>query len=156
MGILPIYSPTQELEADKIGLILMAKAGYDPALALDFWRRMMTDEDVRLRPPQFLIAHPRDDRHMQALVDFLPEAKTHYVPVVKPAPAPPQEALPPAPPVAPQPVTPPAPPEPTAAPPPPEPTVAAAATSGPGPADREGPGSRACSPASAAPARPRS
>ena len=118
-GFLPIYSPTQELEADKIGLILMAKAGYDPALALDFWRRMMTDEDVRLRPPQLLISHPRDDRHMQALVDFLPEAETHYVPVVKPAPAPapPQEALPPAPPVAPQPVTPAAPPEPTAAPP---------------------------------------
>ena len=67
-GILPIYSPAQELEADKIGLILMAKAGYDPALALDFWRRLMTDEDVRLRPPQFMSAHPRDYRHMQAMV----------------------------------------------------------------------------------------
>ncbi len=119
-GILPIYSSAQELEADKIGLILMAKAGYDPALALDFWRRMMTDEDVKLRPPQFLTAHRRDDRHMQAMVDFLPQAKTHYVPVVKPAPAPapPQETLHPTPPVAPQPITPPAPPEPTAAPPP--------------------------------------
>ena len=75
----------------------MAKAGYDPTLALDFWRRMMTDEDVKLRPPQFLTAHPRDDRHMQALVDFLPEAETHYVPAGKrpQRPAPPQEALPP-------------------------------------------------------------
>jgi predicted Zn-dependent protease len=108
-GFLPIYSPTQELEADKIGLILMAKAGYDPALALDFWRRMMTDEDVRLRPPQLLISHPRDDRHMQALVNFLPQAETHYVPRVKAPPA--------APPPAPQPATPPAPPGPTPAPP---------------------------------------
>ena len=110
-GILLPYSRTQELEADKIGLILMAKAGYDPALALDFWRRMMTDEDVKLRPPQFMSTHPRDDSRMQAMVDFLPEAEKHYVPVVEtaPAPSPPQEALPPAPPAAPQPVTPPAP-----------------------------------------------
>ena len=112
-GILPTYSPAQELEADKIGLILMAKAGYDPALALDFWRRLMTDEDVKLRPPQFLTAHPRDDRHMQAMVDFLPAARKHYVPVAKaaPAPAPPPEVTPPAP----------VPPEPPAAPSPSEP-----------------------------------
>jgi predicted Zn-dependent protease len=84
-GILPTYSRAQELEADKIGLILMAKAGYDPALAMDFWRRMMTDEYVKLSPPQFLAAHPRDDRHMQAMVDFLPEVQKHYVPVATPA-----------------------------------------------------------------------
>lgn len=114
-GILATYSSAQELEADKIGLILMAKAGYDPALAMDFWRRMMTDEDVRLRPPQLLIAHPRDDRHMQAMVDFLPEARTHYVPAIKtsPAPSPPPEVTPPAP----------VPPEPPAAPSPPEPSA---------------------------------
>jgi predicted Zn-dependent protease len=82
-GILPTYSWAQELEADKIGLILMAKAGYDPALALDFWRRMMTDEYVKLCPPQFLKGHPRNNRHMKALVDFLPEAEKHYVPVAK-------------------------------------------------------------------------
>ena len=46
----------------------MAKAGYDPALALNFWRRMMTDEYVKLSRPQFLKGHPRDDSHMQALV----------------------------------------------------------------------------------------
>ena len=116
-GILPTYTSAQELEADKIGLILMAKAGYDPKLALDFWRRMMTDEDVKLRPPQFLTAHPRDDRHMQALVDFLPEAETHYVPAAVPAPtaAPPQEMMPPAasPPPAMLPQEPPAPVQPT-------------------------------------------
>lgn len=95
-GILPTYSRAQELEADKIGLILMAKAGYDPALALDFWRRMMTDEDVKLRPPQFLTVPRRDDRHMQALVDFLPAARKYYVPVTEaPAASAPPAATPP-------------------------------------------------------------
>ena len=133
-GILPTYSKAQELEADKIGLILMAKAGYDPVMALDFWRRMMTDEYVKLRPPQFLKGHPRDNPHMQALVDFLPEAKKHYVPIAKAAPAPaesaapvtpvePSETLAPAPPAPGQPAPPPAPvaPEPPLAPSPPPP-----------------------------------
>ncbi len=99
-GILLPYSRTQELEADKIGLILMAKAGYDPALALDFWRRMMAKEDHKLHPPQFMSTHPRDHTRIQAMADFLPEAETYYVP---PAPAagpplpltPPPEASPP-------------------------------------------------------------
>ena len=110
-GILPTYSWAQELEADKIGLILMAKAGYDPALALDFWRRMMTDEYVKLSPPRFLKGHPRNDSHMKALVAFLPEAKKHYVPVAKPpaAPAAPSEPLAPAPPAPGQPAPPSAP-----------------------------------------------
>ena len=116
-GILPTYSWAQELEADKIGLILMAKAGYDPALALDFWRRLMTDEYVKLSPPQFLKAHPRNDRHMQALVDFLPEAEKHYAPVAK-APAAPAKTLAPAP-AAPRQAAPPAPPAAAAAPEPP-------------------------------------
>jgi metalloendopeptidase OMA1, mitochondrial len=121
-GILPTYSRAQELEADKIGLILMAKAGYDPALALDFWRRMMTDEYVKLSPPQFLKGHPRNDSHMQALVDFLPEAQKHYVPVAK-TPAAPSETLAPAPPAPgqPAPSSAPAAPEPSPAPSPPTP-----------------------------------
>ncbi len=112
-GIFKPYSQTQEMEADKIGLILMAQAGYEPGLALDFWRRMMTDEDVKLRPPEFLTTHPRNDRRMQAMVDYLPEARTHYIPVVaqppKPKPAPPPEVTQPAP-VQPEPLQTPAPP----------------------------------------------
>ena len=137
-GILMPYSRAQEIEADKIGLILMAKAGYDPALALDFWRRMMTDEDVKLRPPQFFSTHPRDHSRMQAMVDFLPEAQKHYVPMVEtppPPPAPP-EAMPPAPvpPAAPQVPAPPAVPEPTPAPAPPaEPAPEAAPAPKPAP-----------------------
>jgi predicted Zn-dependent protease len=101
-GILLPYSRTQELEADKIGLILMAKAGYDPALALDFWRRMMAKEDHKLRPPQFMSTHPGDYTRIQAMVDFLPEAETYYLPPPPPeipsAPPPPGQTWPPMPP----------------------------------------------------------
>ncbi len=114
-GILLPYSRTQELEADKIGLILMAKAGYDPALALDFWRRMMAKEDHKLHPPQFMSTHPGDYTRIQAMVDFLPEAEKHYVPAgpaaeppvpltpppkASPAPPPPSQPLSPLPPSA--------------------------------------------------------
>ena len=85
-AILLPYSRTQELEADKIGLILMAKAGYDPALALDFWRRMMTKEDHQLHAPQFMSTHPHDLTRIQAMQDFLPEAEKHYLPPASPAP----------------------------------------------------------------------
>ena len=142
-GILPTYSWAQELEADKIGLILMAKAGYDPALALDFWRRMMTDEYVKLSPPQFLKGHPRNDSHMKALVAFLPEAKKHYVPVAKTpaAPAAPSEPLAPAPAVPGQPAPPSAPaaPEPSlvpSPPPPPPPAPEAGPPAQPAPAPK--------------------
>jgi metalloendopeptidase OMA1, mitochondrial len=146
-GFLAKYSGAQELEADKIGLILMAKAGYDPALAMDFWRRMMTDEYVKLSPPQFLKGHPRNNSHMQALVDFLPEAKKHYVPVSKSpaapatpaapaAPAWPSETLAPAPPATGQPAPPSAPaaPEPSIAPSPPPPAPEAGPPAQPAPA----------------------
>ena len=58
LGILLPHSRAQETEADNIGLILMAKAGYDPAQALDFWRRMMQSDKgsqkarVHVHPPQ--------------------------------------------------------------------------------------------------------
>jgi metalloendopeptidase OMA1, mitochondrial len=136
-GILSTYSSAQELEADKIGLILMAQAGYDPALALDFWRRMMTDEYVKLSPPQLLKGHPRDNTHMQALVDFLPEAKKHYVPVAKTqaVPAAPSEPLAPASPAPgqPAPSLAPAAPEPSLAPAPPPPAPPAPEAGPPAP-----------------------
>lgn len=80
VGVLLPYSRAQESEADRIGLILMAKAGYDPAAALDFWQRMMTHEKGRVRPPQFLSTHPSDANRIKAMADFLPQARQHYVP----------------------------------------------------------------------------
>jgi metalloendopeptidase OMA1, mitochondrial len=78
LGILLPYSRTQESEADHVGLILMAKAGYDPAQALEFWRRMMTgDKGAKL--PEFMSTHPNDASRLKELEEFLPEARKYYV-----------------------------------------------------------------------------
>jgi len=93
-GILLPYSRAQELEADQIGMILMAKAGYDPALALDFWRRMMADRENQAEPPQFLSSHPRDRKRLRAMAEFLPRAEDFYLPATL-APNPPLILTPP-------------------------------------------------------------
>jgi predicted Zn-dependent protease len=78
-GILLPYSRKHEYEADHIGLILMAKAGYDPAQALEFWKRMMT-KDKKVNMPQFMSTHPTDASRLRELEAFLPEARKYYVP----------------------------------------------------------------------------
>lgn len=77
MGVLLPYSRKQEYEADRIGLILLAQAGYDPAVALTFWKRMMGKEKG-LSLPQFLSTHPQDESRLQAMADFLPQARCYY------------------------------------------------------------------------------
>ena len=57
LGIILPFSRTQESEADRIGLVYMAKAGYDPREALYFWERMESEKINRLRPPEFLSTH---------------------------------------------------------------------------------------------------
>ncbi len=79
LGILLPYSRTQESEADHVGLILMAKAGYDPAQALEFWKRMMT-KDKGAKLPEFMSSHPNDASRLRELQEFLPEARKYYVP----------------------------------------------------------------------------
>jgi len=86
VGVLLPYSRTQEYEADRIGLILMAKAGYDPAAALAFWERMKQHQQGRMRPPEFLSTHPSSEDRLRALAEFVPQARQYYVPVA-PAPA---------------------------------------------------------------------
>jgi len=73
-GTLP-HSRTQEYEADRIGLILMAKAGYDPDAAVGFWRNMMRAGGSKR--PEFLSTHPADARRIQAIVRELPEARSY-------------------------------------------------------------------------------
>jgi predicted Zn-dependent protease len=82
LGIMLPYSRTQEYEADKVGLILLAKAGYDPEVALEFWKRMMAKERGP-KPPQFLSTHPKDENRLKALAEFLPEARKYSRPVVE-------------------------------------------------------------------------
>ena len=85
----------QEYEADHIGLILMAKAGYDPAQALEFWKRMMTDEKGA-KLPQFMSTHPSDASRLKELEAFLPEARKYYVPAPEAQGQPPPPAAAPA------------------------------------------------------------
>jgi predicted Zn-dependent protease len=74
--ILP-YSRTHESEADHMGLIYMAKAGYDPRAALAFWRRMQQERGSE-EPPEFLSTHPGSDRRISDLEKWMPEAVKYY------------------------------------------------------------------------------
>ena len=56
VGVLLPYSRSHELEADKLGLIFMAMAGYDPQTAIPFWERMAAKGGAK--PPEFLSTHP--------------------------------------------------------------------------------------------------
>jgi predicted Zn-dependent protease len=78
LGILLPYSRVQESEADRIGLILMAKAGYDPQSALQFWERFATGKKDKAQLPQFLSTHPSDASRIQNMRAFLPEAEQYY------------------------------------------------------------------------------
>ncbi|WP_029163983.1 M48 family metallopeptidase [Anaerophaga thermohalophila] len=75
--VLP-YSRTHETEADQMGLIFMAMAGYNPQEAVDFWQRM--SELGGEKPPEFLSTHPTDETRINNLKKFMPEAMTYYNP----------------------------------------------------------------------------
>lgn len=77
LGILK-YSRTHESEADKIGLVFAAMAGYDPHAAITFWERMAAQGGPK--PPEFLSTHPSDETRIKDLKDFLPEALKYYKP----------------------------------------------------------------------------
>lgn len=78
MGLLLPYSRKQEFEADRIGLILMAKAGYDPALGVDFWKRFAQAKGDRARLPAFISTHPADADRIRNLEAGLAEARRYY------------------------------------------------------------------------------
>ena len=74
--ILP-WGRAQESEADQIGLILMAKAGYDPSAAVGFWERMAKVKQGG-SPPEFLSTHPSDATRIAQIKKWLPEAMKNY------------------------------------------------------------------------------
>ncbi len=76
VGVLLPFSRAQESEADHIGLILMAEAGYDPGGAVEFWRRMAKSSGGD-STPEFLRTHPADDKRIEKIQEELPEARGH-------------------------------------------------------------------------------
>ena len=76
--ILPM-SRAQESEADRIGLVLMALAGYDPHEAVTVWERMHAASTGR-RQPEWLSTHPADTTRLADIRRWLPEAMKYYRP----------------------------------------------------------------------------
>jgi len=77
VGVILPFSRTQESEADRIGLIAMAMAGYNPNAALDFWSRMSQSKSGG-SPPEFLSTHPSDQKRIANLKEYMPEAMEYY------------------------------------------------------------------------------
>lgn len=78
VGVLLPFGRSQESEADRIGLIYMAKAGYDPSEAIGFWERMEEASQGKSAPPEFLSTHPGYQTRISNLKKWLPEAMTYY------------------------------------------------------------------------------
>lgn len=75
-GILP-YSRLHESEADKMGLIFIAMAGYNPQEAPAFWERMSALSKGKT-PPEFLSTHPSHETRIKDLKSYMPEAMKYY------------------------------------------------------------------------------
>ncbi|MDA8413530.1 MAG: M48 family metallopeptidase [Coriobacteriia bacterium] len=76
-GALMPYGRMQESEADHLGLIFMAMAGYDPHEAVPFWQRM-SDQKGGKAPPEFLSTHPSDATRIETIRGLIPEAMRYY------------------------------------------------------------------------------
>lgn len=75
-GVMLPYSRKQEYEADRLGLIFMAMAGYDPSEAIPFWQRMTAKSKTYI--PEFLSTHPSDEKRIENMASVLPEALKYY------------------------------------------------------------------------------
>ena len=74
-GVLLPYSRTHEYEADRLGLIFMAMAGYDIQQAPLFWEKMQ--QQGGSKPPEFLSTHPSDANRVAKIREVIPEAETY-------------------------------------------------------------------------------
>ncbi len=76
-GVMLPYSRIQENEADRLGLVFMSIAGYDPSEAIGFWQRM-SKEKKGSAPPEFLSTHPSDETRIAKIKEAIPEAMGYY------------------------------------------------------------------------------
>ncbi len=82
IGVLLPFSRGHESEADYIGLLLAADAGYDPREAVLVWKRMA--ESSKSSPPEFLSTHPAHETRIENLQKWMPEAMARYERAAKP------------------------------------------------------------------------
>lgn len=79
IGVLLPYSRKQELEADHLGMLYMARAGYDPHQAIELWKNFAEYTAKQGgSPPEFLSTHPLDEHRIKNLEKYLPEAMKAY------------------------------------------------------------------------------
>lgn len=76
-GILS-YSRKHESEADHMGLLLMAAAGYDPKETIRFWKRMNEATSNSQSPPEFMSTHPNHQTRIADLTHWIPDAMPLY------------------------------------------------------------------------------
>jgi len=77
-GVLLPYSRVHESEADHLGLIFMAMAGYDPHEAISFWERMAASKNEQYQPLELLSSHPADSTRIRNIKQLIPEAMQYY------------------------------------------------------------------------------
>ena len=75
-GVMLPYSRSNENEADQIGLIFTAMAGYNPQAAVSFWQRMSAQGTQKV--PEFMSTHPSDATRVSNIQKLIPEAMKYY------------------------------------------------------------------------------
>ena len=77
LGVILPYSRTQEYEADHIGMIIMAKAGYSPEAAITFWEKYAKEGDYGTLQ-EFFTTHPMGGKRLKEMKKLLPKAMKYY------------------------------------------------------------------------------
>lgn len=78
--LLMSFGRDQEYEADRVGMMLAALAGYDPAAAVGVWQRMSVEAGPQGQAPQYLSTHPTEGSRVREIEAHLPEAMQYYKP----------------------------------------------------------------------------
>lgn len=78
LGVMLPYSRAQESEADRLGLIYMARAGYDPGAAVSFWQRFAQFKGGGDSTPLIFRTHPTDEQRIRRIQEWLPEVRKEF------------------------------------------------------------------------------